>query len=56
MQSPPTTQEQLQEYYGRILNSSQDFKTKACCSEVESLSAHLTANPASDNPGGPCGC
>ena len=41
MQSPPTTQEQLQEYYGRILNSSQDLKTKACCCDGESLSVGM---------------
>jgi glycerol uptake facilitator protein len=45
MQLSPATQEQLQEYYGRILNSSQDLKTKACCCEGEPLSALLTVRP-----------
>lgn len=41
MQSPPATQEQLKKYYGRILNSSKDLKTKACCCDGEPLSAGM---------------
>jgi len=41
MQSFPITQEQLQEYYGRILNSSKDLKTKACCCDGEPLSVGM---------------
>ena len=40
MQSLYTTQEQLQKYYGKILNSSKGLKTKACC-DGEPLSADL---------------
>jgi len=29
--------EQLKEYYGRILNSSADLKTNACCCEFGSM-------------------
>lgn len=41
MQSPPATQEQLKEYYGRILNSSKDLKTKTCCCDGEPISAGM---------------
>lgn len=41
MQTPPATQEQLQEYYDKLLNSSKDLKTKACCCDGETLSAGL---------------
>ncbi|MGV1099477.1 methyltransferase domain-containing protein [Thiovibrio sp. JS02] len=41
MQSTPESQEQLKEYYGRILKSSKDLKTKACCCDGEPLSAGM---------------
>lgn len=41
MQSPPAKQEQLKEYYGSILNSSKDLKTKACCCDGEPISAGM---------------
>jgi len=38
MSQSSTHQQNLQEYYGRILQSTQDLKTKACCTNGEGLS------------------
>lgn len=37
MSFKPTTHEQLQEYYGRILTGSKDLKTNACCCDAEAM-------------------
>ncbi len=41
MPSHPATREQLKEYYGRILQSSKDLKTKACCCDGEPVSSGM---------------
>ena len=41
MQSHASTHEQLKEYYGKILNSTKDLKSKACCCDGESVSDHI---------------
>lgn len=37
-----TTHEMVQEYYGKILSSSNDLKTDACCS-LDGMEPHLRA-------------
>lgn len=41
MSFKPTTHEQLQEYYGRILTGSKDLKTNACCCDAEAMPAAI---------------
>ena len=41
MQTSLNTHEQLKEYYGKILNSTKDLKTKTCCCDGEPMSQGL---------------